>query len=144
MIIPVASGVDFTLTWPPYCVENGSIYSGVCKQWQTVLTDALCWFQAGISRVYSESIEKLHGVLSAMQEMSQKRELLEKKLRSQLEGEMRRLRDGLPTSLRTSRGPGGNSEMVEELRDAQIELEILNTSLAADCAKARNEIDKCQ
>jgi len=94
--------------------------------------------QAKVSRVYSESIEKLHEVLSAMQEMSLKRGRLEKKVRSQLEGEMRRLRDGLPTNMRTSGGPGGNLEMVEELRDAKIELEILNTSLAADCAKARN------
>ncbi len=44
--------------------------------------------------VYTESIEKLRSVLLAMQTMSQKREQLEKRVRSQLEAEIRQLKAG--------------------------------------------------
>lgn len=75
--------------------------------------------------MYSESIEKLRGVLGAMQTMSQKREKLEKKLRSQLEGEIHRLKKELPNQA------GEEIDIVDSLA----ELEIQNTSLAADGVK---------
>ena len=83
--------------------------------------------QSRIAQVYSESIEKLRGVLTAMQNMSQKREGLEKKLRSQLEGEIRRLKKNLPVRNKE------DGDLTEALTNLQIE----KTSLAADCVKVR-------
>ena len=50
--------------------------------------------QTNIALVYSESIEKLKGVLQAMQNASQKRERLEKQLREQLQNEINQLKGG--------------------------------------------------
>ena len=50
--------------------------------------------QTNIALVYSESIEKLKGVLLAMQNASHKREKLEKKLREQLQSEISKLKGG--------------------------------------------------
>ena len=61
--------------------------------------------QTNIALMYSESIEKLKGVLQAMQYASQKRENLEKQLREQLQSEIGRLKGGTGTSA----GAGKNS-----------------------------------
>ncbi len=63
-----------------------------------------------------------------MQEMSQKRERLEKKLRSQLEGEIRRLKEGGASS-------SPHNIASEDRRKTATEFQIHNTSLAADCVK---------
>lgn len=47
-----------------------------------------------MSQMYSQSIDKLKSVLSAMQSMSAKREKLEKHLRGQLLAEIQRLKGG--------------------------------------------------
>lgn len=73
--------------------------------------------------VYSESIDKLKAVLSAMHNMSQKREKLEKKLRFQLEREIRRLK-----------GDGGE-EKEENVTDKLTELRLKNPALEADIVK---------
>lgn len=79
-----------------------------------------------IAQVYCERIEKLRGVLAAMQNMSQKRERLEKNLRSQLEGEICRLKKDMP--------PNQDGEEID-FADSVAELQIQNTSLAADIVK---------
>ena len=48
--------------------------------------------QTNIALVYSESIEKLRGVLEAMQNAGHKREKLERRLREQLQSEICRLK----------------------------------------------------
>ncbi len=78
--------------------------------------------QTNIAFVYSESIEKLRGVLSAMQNMSQKRERLENSIRSQLEREIRRL----------NREEGKGEENDEE---SLVQLKLQNTALRSDVVK---------
>ena len=75
--------------------------------------------------VYSESIEKLRAVLSAMQSTSQKREKLEKKMRSQLEKQISRLKKEVD----------GSHVRDEECSDSLAALQIQNTALEADIAK---------
>ena len=75
--------------------------------------------------VYSESIDKLKAVLSAMHNMSHKREKLEKKLRFQLEREIRRLKK-----------EGGSEAMHEEnVAEKLAELQAKNAALEADVVK---------
>ena len=78
-----------------------------------------------IALAYSESIEKLRAVLSTMQSMSQKRESLEKKLRSQLEGEIRRLKQETVSEVENDT----ESNIAENL--------IQNASLEADVVKVK-------
>ena len=80
--------------------------------------------QARAAVLYSESIEKLHQVLAAMQNMSQKRERLEKRLRSQLSAEIRELRG------EKGAGPEGEGAGTE---DCQLQSRVV--TLEADVAK---------
>ena len=76
--------------------------------------------------VYTESIEKLRSVLSAMQTMSQKRERLEKGVRRQLEADIQRLK-----------GEKGEEEEVQP----RTELEGRIATLQADVAKVRDHLN---
>ena len=90
--------------------------------------------------LYSESIDKLKAVLSAMHNMSQKRENLEKNLRFKLEGEIRRLRKEGGGG---GGGEGGGEEEEEQLEDMKkgslsdhlAELRLQNAALEADVVK---------
>ena len=73
--------------------------------------------------MYTESIEKLKSVLSAMQNMSQKREQLEKRLRTQLLMEISRLK-----------GVSGESES-NSRRETRSELFVRVATLEADVNK---------
>ena len=83
--------------------------------------------QVHAATVYTESIEKLKSVLMAMQAMSQKREKLEKRVRSQLETEIRQLK-----SVNTE---GVCGEEIEVLRQKVTEKDGKIVSLEADVAK---------
>lgn len=78
--------------------------------------------------MYAERIEKLKSILSAMQNMSQKREHLEKRLRAQLTSEISRLK--------------GESDKAEESgsnshRETRSELLVRVAALEADVSKVR-------
>ena len=75
--------------------------------------------------LYSESIDKLKAVLSAMHNMSQKREKLEKQLRFQLESEMRRLKEG----------EGEEHAKEENMEDKMAEMKLQNAALESDVVK---------
>lgn len=81
--------------------------------------------QTNIALVYSESIEKLKGVLQAMQNASHKREKLEKQLREQLQGEITRLKEG--TGADTGGGVTGKQAT---LSDLQQQILLLETEVA--------------
>ena len=74
-----------------------------------------------MAQMYSESIEKLKSVLSAMQNTSQNREKLEKKLRTQLQKEINRLK-GKPTK-------------EEKLKETKSDLQRRIATLESDVAK---------
>ena len=76
--------------------------------------------------MYSESIEKLKGVLQAMQNASQKRERLEKQLREQLQNEINQLKGG---------GVGKTSSKVKETQAIPAELQQQMLMLETDVAK---------
>ncbi len=75
--------------------------------------------------VYSESIDKLKAVLSAMHNMSHKREKLEKKLRFQQEMEIRRLK----------KEEGSKTVNEEDIAEKMAELQLKNATLDADVVK---------
>ena len=75
--------------------------------------------------VYSESIDKLKAVLSAMHNMSHKRERLEKKVRFQLEREIRWLK----------KEEGRESVDEENMVERLAELQSKNATLDADVVK---------
>ena len=81
--------------------------------------------------MYSESIEKLRSVIVAMQTTSERREQLEKRMRSQLEKELKQLRG--------ERREGGSGEEegegVEGWRQRVVEQEGKIAALEADVAK---------
>ena len=83
--------------------------------------------QTNIALVYSESIEKLKGVLLAMQNASQKREKLEKQLREQLQSEISQLKGG--------GGGRNNSKLTKEKPSSVAELQQQILLLEADVAK---------
>jgi hypothetical protein len=87
--------------------------------------------------VYSESIEKLKGVLQAMQNASHKREKLEKQLREQLQSEITRLKDS-GTGAADTGGAGGagrtNSKQEKAtLSELQQQILLLETEVAKVC-----------
>ena len=83
--------------------------------------------------MYSESIEKLRSVIVAMQSTSERREILEKRMRSQLEKELKQLRG------ERREGGGGKEEEegegVERWRQRVVEQEGKIAALEADVAK---------
>ena len=82
--------------------------------------------------MYSESIEKLRSVIVAMQTTSERREQLEKRMRSQLEKELKQLRG------ERREGGGGEEEEgegVEGWRQRVVEQEGKIAALEADVAK---------
>ena len=83
--------------------------------------------------MYSESIEKLRSVIVAMQSTSERREILEKRMRSQLEKELKQLRG------ERWEGGGGKEEEegegVERWRQRVVEQEGKIAALEADVAK---------
>ena len=94
---------------------------------------SIVFLQTNIALVYSESIEKLKGILVAMQNASQKREKLEKQLREQLQIEIGQLKGG-------SGGGGGrtNSKLVKEksstsVSDLQQQVLLLEAEVAKVC-----------
>ena len=82
--------------------------------------------------MYSESIEKLKGVLQAMQNASQKRERLEKQLREQLQSEINQLKGG--------GGAGRTNSKVKETQAIPAELQqqilMLETDVAKVCCRS--------
>ena len=85
--------------------------------------------------MYTESIEKLKAVLSAMQNMSEKRGKLEKRLRHQLETEIRTLRG----KSAEDRGPPG-----DEPSQKAWEQEARIAALEADVAKVGARVLLCR
>lgn len=85
--------------------------------------------------MYSESIEKLRSVLLAMQGTSEKRERLEKRMRNQLERELKQLRGE-----KRGRGneEGDSGEGVEEWKQRVVEQEGSISTLEADVAKVHS------
>ena len=76
--------------------------------------------------VYSESIDKLKAVLSAMHNMSHKREQLEKNLRFQLEREIKRLKEHRKGSVN---GEGRAEKLAElQLRSSTLEADVVKVS----------------
>ena len=94
-----------------------------------------CTLQTNIALVYSESIEKLKGVLQAMQNASQKREKLEKQLREQLQSEIGRLKGG--TGADTGIGGTGKTNSKQEkpatLSELKQQILFLETEVAKVC-----------
>ena len=80
--------------------------------------------------MYSESIEKLKGVLQAMQNASQKRERLEKQLREQLRNEINQLKGGGGAG-----GAGRTNLKVKETQAIPAELQQQILMLETDVAK---------
>lgn len=79
--------------------------------------------------VYSESIDKLKAVLSAMHNMSHKRENLEKKLRFQLEREIKRLKEHRNGSLNEE---GITEKLAElQLKNSMLDSDVVKVSLSA-------------
>lgn len=74
-----------------------------------------------MTKMYSQSIDKLKSVLSTMQNMSAKREKLEKHLRGQLLAEIRRLKGG------GSMEPNGRKQTNGELlvKTATLEADLI-------------------
>ena len=92
--------------------------------------------------IYSESINKLKAVLSAMHTMSQKRENLEKKLRFKLEREIRCLREERERERREGGGGGEGEGPDGEGREESVieklaELQLQNAALEADVVKVK-------
>ncbi len=79
-----------------------------------------------MSKMYSQSIDKLKSVLSTMQNMSAKREKLEKHLRGQLLAEIRRLKGGSMEA-----GSNGRKETHGELlvKTATLEADLIKVGL---------------
>lgn len=86
--------------------------------------------QTKTALIYSESIDKLKSVLSAMHNMSQKREKLEKKLRFKLEREIRRLKAEMGEEV-----ANGHLTEGEGLSSKLAELQLQNATLEADIVK---------
>ena len=93
--------------------------------------------------MYSESIEKLKGVLQAMQNASHKREKLEKQLREQLQSEIARLKEGRGggggvAADTTAAGATGrtNSKLEKQatLSELQQQVLLLETEVAKVCS----------
>ena len=88
--------------------------------------------QSKTAVIYSESIDKLKSVLSAMHNMSQKREKLEKNLRFKLEREIKRLKVE-----RGEEGTDGHTSEGDSVGIKLAELQLQNTALEADVVKVR-------
>lgn len=86
--------------------------------------------KAKASSMYTESIEKLKAVLSAMQNMSDKRGRLEKRLRQELKTEIQTLREG-----RREGAAGSGEQAGEELKQKLGEQQVEIAALEADVAK---------
>ena len=84
--------------------------------------------QTNIALMYSESIEKLKGVLQAMQYASQKRENLEKQLREQLQSEIDQLKGGTGAS-----ASAGKATLKQRATPSELQQQILQ--LEAEVAK---------
>lgn len=87
--------------------------------------------QSKTAILYSESIDKLKAVLSAMHNMSQKREKLEKKLRFQLESEISHLK-----KMEGEDKEGGE----ENLTDKLSEMKLYNAALESDVVKVSKSV----
>ena len=93
-----------------------------------------CTPQTSIALVYSESIEKLKGVLQAMQNASQKREKLEKQLREQLQSEISRLKESTAAGADSTAGGGaGRTNSKQEKSELQQQILLLETEVAKVC-----------
>ena len=94
-----------------------------------------CTLQTNIALVYSESIEKLKGVLQAMQNAGQKREKLEKQLREQLQSEIGRLKGGTgaDTGVRGTGRTNSKQEKPATLSELQQQILLLETEVAKVC-----------
>ena len=105
--------------------------------WVDYQLHVLCTLQTSIALVYSESIEKLKGVLQAMQNASQKREKLEKQLREHLQSEISRLKEGIAAGADTAAGGGagaGRTNSEQEKSELQQQILLLETEVAKVCA----------
>ena len=81
--------------------------------------------------MYTESIEKLKAVLSAMQNMSDKRGRLEKRLRQELKAEIQTLREGgREEEEDAGSGEQVGDELKQKLREQQMEIAALEADVA--------------
>ena len=83
--------------------------------------------------MYSESIEKLKGVLQAMQNASQKREKLEKQLREQLQSEISQLKGGGAGAAGTGRTNSKQREKQTTPSEIQQQILLLEADVAKVC-----------
>ena len=119
--------------WPIY--HENTVLCWVDYQLATCIP-IFCALQTSIALVYSESIEKLKGVLQAMQNASQKREKLEKQLREQLQSEISRLKESNTAAGADSAAGGGagRTNSKQEKSELQQQILLLETEVAKVCA----------
>lgn len=99
-------------------------FQGAGMSSEKIMKWACSPLQSKTAILYSESIDKLKAVLSAMHNMSQKREKLEKKLRFQLESEICQLK-----------GKDGEGKEKEDIADGLAEMKLQNATLESDVVK---------
>ena len=89
--------------------------------------------QSKAALMYTESIEKLKAVLSAMQNMSKKREGLERRLHTALEGEITQLREARPVARRWGVPSNKESGLADKTTIAKLEADVAKVRVKLYC-----------